>query len=201
MEISTHALALHSNTLTLSSADAQNSIAFVLSKALHQIDKEVSEQVRESLASLLKNHQETPNQHDNVDVRVNIELVPKSHRETGTPTKASSKVFKRFSQLIQKIEADPSISWGLECMASEMAMSRSKFAATFKQIYGMAPIEMVTDIRLQRAKALLLEGKPVGWVAMEVGYEDCSSLSRVFKKRFSVTPKQWLKHSSYPTVA
>jgi len=43
------------------------------------------------------------------------------------------------------------------------------------------------------AQGLLKKKRPVSLVANEVGYEDASSLTRVFKRRFGITPKQWLK--------
>jgi len=81
----------------------------------------------------------------------------------------------------------------VDAMASEVFMSRSKFAALFKDTVGQSPMDYLTDLRLVMAQGLLKKKRPVSLVANEVGYEDASSLTRVFKRRFGITPKQWLK--------
>ncbi|CAA0112399.1 RCS-specific HTH-type transcriptional activator RclR [BD1-7 clade bacterium] len=99
----------------------------------------------------------------------------------------------RLAPLMKQLQESPQMEWTVDSMAEATAMSRSKFAALFKDSVGQAPMEYVTDLRLAMAQGLLEKNRPVGLVANEVGYENASSLSRVFKKRFGVTPKQWLK--------
>ncbi len=98
-----------------------------------------------------------------------------------------------LAPLMKELQQRPEQDWNLDTMASYVAMSRSKFATLFKETVGQAPMEYVTDLRMAMAQGLLKNNKPVGLVAHEVGYEDASSLTRVFKKRFGLTPRQWLK--------
>lgn len=100
----------------------------------------------------------------------------------------------QLAPLMRKLTANPEQSWTVESMATSVAMSRSKFATLFKDSVGQSPMEYLTDLRLSMAQGLLVRDKPVGLVANVVGYDDASSLARVFKKRFGVTPKQWLKN-------
>ncbi|WP_439135203.1 cupin domain-containing protein [Pseudomaricurvus sp.] len=98
-------------------------------------------------------------------------------------------------QLQENLEQD----WTVNSMAEAVAMSRSKFAALFKETVGQAPMDYLTDLRMTKAQGLLKMQRPVSLVANTVGYEDASSLTRVFKKRFGLTPKQWLnKHFRKP---
>ncbi|BFM15477.1 AraC family transcriptional regulator [Maricurvus nonylphenolicus] len=99
----------------------------------------------------------------------------------------------QLAKLMQALTANPEQPWAVETMAESVAMSRSKFAALFKDSLGQAPMEYLTDLRLNKAKQLLTQDKPVAVVANAVGYDSPSSLSRVFKQRFGITPKQWLK--------
>ena len=51
-------------------------------------------------------------------------------------------------------------------------MSRSAFAARFKELLGQAPLEYVTEWRMQKALVLLKqEEKKLVKVALSVGYE------------------------------
>lgn len=72
-------------------------------------------------------------------------------------------------------------------------MSRSKFAATFREVVGTTPNEYLTEIRINQAQELLLSQKPVNLVANEVGYEHGSALARIFRKKLGLSPKAWLK--------
>ncbi len=105
----------------------------------------------------------------------------------------SGSAHPRLSQLMQAIGERPQHPWSVEEMARQVAMSRSKFAEQFKETVGLAPMEYLTELRLGKARELLLKQTPVSIVANDVGYESASSLARVFKKRFGVTPKQWIK--------
>lgn len=97
-------------------------------------------------------------------------------------------------KLMQRLKDQPEYDWTVEEMAENVAMSRSKFAAFFKETVGQAPMEYVTGLRMALAKGLLKNNRPVGFVANQVGYENASSLAKVFKKHFGITPKQWVKN-------
>lgn len=103
-----------------------------------------------------------------------------------------------LAPLIKSLQERPEDDWTVEGMAERVAMSRSKFAALFKETLGKAPMDYVTDLRLAMAKGLLQKNRPVGLVANDVGYDNASSLARVFKKRLGKTPKQWLKERLLP---
>lgn len=98
-----------------------------------------------------------------------------------------------LAPLIQAIKQQPEQEWSVDDMAATVAMSRSKFAALFKETVGQSPMEYVTGYRMLKAQELLKKNLPVGLVANDVGYENASSLAKVFKKHFGITPKQWIK--------
>lgn len=100
----------------------------------------------------------------------------------------------QLSPLMDRLKAAPEQEWTVETMAESVAMSRSKFFSLFKETTGQAPMDYLTDLRLAVAKGLLKSNRPVGVVANTVGYENASTLSRVFKRRLGITPKQWIKN-------
>lgn len=105
----------------------------------------------------------------------------------------SASSHSELAPLMVQLQNNPERDWTVDIMASEVFMSRSKFAALFKDTVGQSPMDYLTDLRLAMAQGLLRKQRPVNLVANEVGYDDASSLTRVFKRRFGVTPKQWLK--------
>jgi YesN/AraC family two-component response regulator len=58
---------------------------------------------------------------------------------------------------------------------------------------GVTPSEFLRDIRIAKAKELLLIDLPVSIVAESVGYLDQFYFSKLFKKETGVSPKDYKK--------
>lgn len=101
----------------------------------------------------------------------------------------------QLSKVINKIHCYPAENWTVDNLAQLAAMSRSKFAASFKAILGQTPYDYITDVRIATAQKLLKHNKPVNFVAAEVGYEHGSAFARIFKKKLGVSPSEWLKQA------
>ncbi|MCV2403144.1 AraC family transcriptional regulator [Marinomonas sp. C2222] len=98
-----------------------------------------------------------------------------------------------LASIITQLQASPEKPWTLDSMAESAAMSRSKFADLFRETLGQTPNDFLTDLRVSMAQKLLIEGKPVSFVANQVGYEHGSVLARVFRKKTNLSPKEWLQ--------
>jgi AraC-like DNA-binding protein len=82
--------------------------------------------------------------------------------------------------------------WTVESLAAACGMSRSAFAQKFKDLVGEAPLEYLTNWRIQKAIALLRdEGKKLFGVAKSVGYDSDAAFSKAFKRVFGVAPKRF----------
>lgn len=101
----------------------------------------------------------------------------------------------QLARVIMAIHQQPEKTWTLEDMTGLAHMSRSKFADEFRQLVGQSPGDYLIEWRVAVAQNLLRRGKPVGWVANEVGYENASALARVFRKKTGQSPMQWLKQA------
>jgi len=91
------------------------------------------------------------------------------------------------------LQEAPERDWNLAAMASSAAMSRSKFAALFRDTVGQTANEFLTDLRISLAQELLQQDQAVSLVANRVGYEHGSALARVFRKKTGLSPMQWLE--------
>jgi AraC-like DNA-binding protein len=103
-----------------------------------------------------------------------------------------------LSKALRAIHSDPAHHWTLESLAEMTAMSRSKFAELFRAELGQPCGDYIVECRVSVAQNLLKRGKPVGWVANEVGYESASALARAFRKKVGQSPRQWLADNSGP---
>lgn len=80
----------------------------------------------------------------------------------------------------------------LDQIAENMYLSPFYISKIFKSETGDTPIRHLINIRLEKAKELLAGGSPdsVQEVAAMVGYDDAYHFSKLFKKRFGITPSQ-----------
>jgi AraC-like DNA-binding protein len=85
--------------------------------------------------------------------------------------------------------------WTVESLAEAAGMSRSAFAARFKELLGQTPLEYVTEWRMQKAMQLLQQrDKKLIDVARSVGYESDAAFSKAFKRVVGTNPGEYLKH-------
>jgi AraC-like DNA-binding protein len=82
-------------------------------------------------------------------------------------------------------------------------MSRSSFAAKFKELTGSSPLDYVTSWRMHKAKSLLSQGSvSISDVANLVGYTSEAAFSKAFKRETGTPPGFSRKHggSSVPAM-
>ena len=85
--------------------------------------------------------------------------------------------------------------WTVESLAAAARMSRSAFAARFKELIGQTPLEYVTEWRMQKAMQLLEQrDKKLIDVARAVGYESDAAFSKAFKRVVGANPGDYVKH-------
>ena len=85
--------------------------------------------------------------------------------------------------------------WTVESLAEAASMSRSAFAARFRERLGQTPLEYVTEWRMQKAMQLLHErDKKLIDVARSVGYESDAAFSKAFKRVVGASPGAYVKH-------
>ena len=89
------------------------------------------------------------------------------------------------------LHAEPAAPWTGGTLASQAAMSRSAFAARFRELLDQPVMSYLTELRMQLAVDLLHRSdRTVAEVATAVGYESDASFSRVFKRHLGVSPRQ-----------
>lgn len=104
----------------------------------------------------------------------------------------------RLAKSLIALHRLPAADWSLPRMAAEAGMSRSAFAAAFKQAIGTTPAEYLSDWRVTLATSQIRAGRSVKLIAAELGYASASSLSKAFKQRFGASPREWSTISTRP---
>ncbi|MFS1900533.1 helix-turn-helix domain-containing protein [Vibrio lentus] len=101
----------------------------------------------------------------------------------------------RLAPVVTAINLMPARHFSIEQMASLAAMSRTQFIEAFKREVGETPGDYVQKWRVSVAQSLLLQNKPINWVADEVGYNSYSGFSRAFQHVTGMSPRLWLKQN------
>jgi AraC family transcriptional regulator, alkane utilization regulator len=100
---------------------------------------------------------------------------------------------------IQRVHRQPGHAWTVGELAADIGLSRSAFAARFRELVGEPPKRYITRTRLAHAAALLHRtDAPLAEIAVRAGYATEFSFSKAFKLRFGVAPGAYRRQ---PTVA
>lgn len=77
-------------------------------------------------------------------------------------------------------------------LAAQMGVNRCYLSSSFKHLTGYSPTDYLINIRMEKAKSLLTKTNyPINRIASDVGYPDQLAFSRMFKKKFGESPKQY----------
>lgn len=80
-------------------------------------------------------------------------------------------------------------------VAQELAISRQQLGRKLKAVADVTPSEYIVSRRLDEAKRLLLEQPPLTLldIALRCGFADHSHLTHTFRRKFGMTPTQYVK--------
>lgn len=97
----------------------------------------------------------------------------------------------KLARALTAMHENPGAAWSLESMAQAAGMSRSAFAAEFKQQIGVAPAEYLLRWRVTLAQSMLLAGVSIKQASEKSGYASAASFSRAFVQSVGMSPRAW----------
>ncbi len=91
---------------------------------------------------------------------------------------------------------DDRVCDGFTMNALEQATGRDRWQVSrdFRSIMGTSPYRYLIMRRLDRARALLLQGRDIADASNACSFADQSHFNRHFKKTYGMTPKNWLRY-------
>ncbi len=99
---------------------------------------------------------------------------------------------KPVRESLQLIETKYDQNLSLEEICREIAVSKNYFSYLFKRETGMNLWNYLTTVRLQHAKQLLEETELKSYeIAFQVGYDNPSYFSKIFRKYENMTPNEY----------
>ena len=134
-----------------------------------------------------------------LEVQLCIHLIRKYIKCDGRDKSVSRISKPRLDALQRYINTHLAGTVSVKDMAAIVDLSPSHFVRVFGAIFGVSPHQYVQAQRLKRAERLLttLHGVPLKAVAMDCGFADQSHMTRLFKEKLSMTPKEYRDKSQF----
>lgn len=100
----------------------------------------------------------------------------------------NEKFMEHLQELIDKHLDNPEFS--IEMLSSELGISRAQLFRKVKAMTGVTPVDLIRQIRLQKAKQMLRQTDlSVSEIAYSVGFTSSSYFAKCYKDFFGVAPK------------
>jgi AraC-like DNA-binding protein len=106
-----------------------------------------------------------------------------------TPQEIADLVYLRRAR--DRVDRDYAHPLDVPSMARTALMSPAHFSRKFRAAYGETPYSYLMTRRIERAKALLRQGKSVSDTCFAVGCTSLGSFSSSFTEIVGVTPSQY----------
>lgn len=101
---------------------------------------------------------------------------------------------RHVSKALQLLHEKPDAAWTLQTLAEAVGISRAAFAKKFRELAGTPMFEYLTQLRIDRAKELLIgSALPTAEVAYRVGYDSDVAFAKTFRKQTGQTPARFRK--------
>ena len=102
------------------------------------------------------------------------------------------KIKKAKEIIITKYNNPPTLAE----LSQQVKLSLRKLKEGFKEVYGKPVFQYLLEYKMDLAKKMLNEGSyNVNEVSFELGYSTASHFISAFKKKYDITPKQYLKNN------
>ncbi len=102
---------------------------------------------------------------------------------------SSNKMKDYMEQAVSCIENEYMMEISVQEIADRLNLNRSYFSTLFKAYLGVSPHRYLLDFRMKKAAELLVKyGYSVTETALSTGYSDVFTFSKMFKKKFGISP-------------
>jgi AraC-like DNA-binding protein len=103
----------------------------------------------------------------------------------------------RLSKVLESVIEDPGQPYTMESLADQCAMSRSTFAAQFKESFGRSAMDFVKEVRLRASARMLIQtDTPIKSISARIGYDSRSHFTHAFSEFFGSSPGKYRENNS-----
>lgn len=119
-------------------------------------------------------------------------LLRKHSTASSDPTTAAGGLSRaQVERAIDYMETNLSEPLSLADVANASGLSPSHFARRFKSATGAPPHQYLMQMRVERAKRMLMQHEPIAEIALACGFTHQEHLTRIFRRLTGLTPASY----------
>lgn len=191
IEISKDKISAVSDALNLQQRIASDGLFEYTPDLVHTKHNPQTQQLLERMVHLFS--EQGAERHYLIDLSLNELITRLLQQQSRDLLLASSQTLQlkgKISNAIEYIENHLAEELDINELCKIACMSRSKFYQQFRLAFGTSPALFQRQLRLEKARALLLKGEPIGRVCFGLGFNSASHFSRLFKQAFGIAPRE-----------
>ena len=155
-------------------------------------DREIAKLVRSLCDEMTSGRRASAMYLQGIGQALAVHLLRRYRDETGLPGQAHALPIYKLHQAVEAMRRDLNREFNLARLATDASMSLSHFSRTFRKATGVAPSQYFIQLRMETARQLLLESDAsIISIALDVGYNNPSHFTHVFKRHVGVTPRDY----------
>jgi len=190
IEISTDKITNVANALNMQQSFANDALFEYSPNLVHTQHNTQTQQLLERMVHLFS--EQGAERHYLIDLSLNeliTRLLQQQSRDLLLANCDKLRLKSNVSDALHYIEEHLSENLDINTLCKITCMSRSKFYQQFKLAFGTSPALWQQQLRLKKARTLLLEGHAISKVCYDLGFNSASHFSRLFKQTFGIAPK------------
>lgn len=118
-------------------------------------------------------------------------IIPDYSKENGVIHKVNNNA---IDDSINKARLNFADKIDIQKLSDESKMSKFQFIRHFKKKTGLTPASFILMHRINCAKSLLVEGFPIGEIALDVGFYDHAQFCKFFKYYTNISPTEYKRN-------
>lgn len=123
---------------------------------------------------------------------VALKLENESVKTKSTNASSSDNLIKKLYQVQHLVSSDLSTQHSIYQLSREIGLNDFVLKKEFKVLFGKTIFEYATELRMEKARQLLLHSKkPIYEISELVGYKNSTHFTAAFKKIEGTTPKKY----------
>lgn len=122
-------------------------------------------------------------------VEDNIKGTPKGRKDMPRNMNIENEFYNRFLEIFEKELGNPDTT--VDTLAGKMGLERTQFYRKIKAITNYSPVELMRNIRLKRARAMVTSTeRSISEIGYEVGFSTPAYFTKCYREAFGETPSE-----------
>ncbi|MGY0219454.1 helix-turn-helix domain-containing protein [Endozoicomonadaceae bacterium StTr2] len=98
-----------------------------------------------------------------------------------------------FNAVLHAIDRHPEQPLDMDTLCTIACMSRSRLYSEFQRKLGVSPAEYQKQQRMKKSLEMLKQGRSVTQTCFDLGFQNLSHFSRLFRQFYGASPRNYLK--------